>query len=310
MIDPTAKPSAWIEIFLEARQAEDGAARNTILAYARDLLSFRSSLQTRKIDLDTASRDDIEAYLIGLEAEGLAASTRARHLSAIRQIYRFAFDEGWREDNPGAQISGPKKARKLPSVMSEKDVDRILQGARNYGRPRDRTRNICMMELLYATGLRVSELVALPVAAVRGDPRMILIKGKGDRERMVPLSETAKEAVTEWLKIRDAKEAAKHVGERSGFLFPSRGKTGHFTRTRFFGLVKDLAAASGLSPEGISPHTLRHAFATHLLANGADLRAIQMLLGHASLSTTEIYTHVLDTRLRSLVLDHHPLARK
>lgn len=310
MIDPTAKPSAWIEIFLEARQAEDGAARNTILAYARDLLSFRSSLQTRKIDLDTASRDDIEAYLIGLEAEGLAASTRARHLSAIRQIYRFAFDEGWREDNPGAQISGPKKARKLPSVMSEKDVDRILQGARNYGRPRDRTRNICMMELLYATGLRVSELVALPVAAVRGDPRMILIKGKGDRERMVPLSETAKEAVTEWLKIRDAKEAAKHVGERSGFLFPSRGKAGHFTRTRFFGLVKDLAAASGLSPEGISPHTLRHAFATHLLANGADLRAIQMLLGHASLSTTEIYTHVLDTRLRSLVLDHHPLARK
>jgi integrase/recombinase XerD len=310
MIDPSAAPSAWIEIFLEARQAEAGAARNTVLAYARDLLAFRSALQARKIDFDTAMREDIEAYLVSLEKEGLAASTRARHLSAIRQLYRFSFEEGWRKDNPGAEISGPKKARKLPSVMTEKDVDKLLDMARNYGRPRDRARNTCMMELLYATGLRVSELVSLPAAAVRGDPRMILVRGKGGRERMVPLSGAAREALVAWLEIRDATEKAKHIGERSGFLFPSRGKSGHFSRTRFFGLVKDLAVAAGLSPEGVSPHTLRHAFATHLLGNGADLRAIQILLGHADLSTTEIYTHVLDQRLRSLVLDHHPLARK
>ena len=297
----------WLPIFLEAMQAEQDAAINTLNAYSRDLNDFVAFLSRKKLTVEAANRADIENYLIELEANGLAKSTRARRLSSIRQLYRFAFTEGWRNDDPAAQIRGPKRGRHLPTTLSEADVSRLLETAQTYGKtPLDRRRNTCLMEILYATGLRVSELVTLPVAAARGDPRMILVRGKGGRERMVPLSPPSREALAEWLKVRDLELEKKHA--KSPFLFPSRGKKGHVTREAFFLFIKDLALVSGLDPKGISPHTLRHAFATHLLANGADLLSIQVLLGHADVSTTEIYTHVLEERLKELVLNKHPLA--
>lgn len=301
----------WISTFLEAQAAELGAATNTLLAYGRDLKDFAEWLEGRS-DFDTASRDDVEAYLIHCDAQGLAKSTRARRLSAIRQLYRFAFEEGWRTDNPAIQITGPGRDQRLPKILSIEEVDRLLAAAREMGgRREDRVRNTCLMELLYATGMRVSELVSLPVSAARGDPRMLLIMGKGGKERMVPLSPPARAALSVWLDLRDAAQDAGRAGGKplSKYLFPSTGRLGHLTRHRFYLLIKDMAVQAGISPAKVTPHTLRHAFATHLLANGADLRAIQTLLGHADVATTEIYTHVLDERLTALVMEHHPLAR-
>ena len=301
----------WLSRFLEAIQAERDASRNTILSYGRDLRDFAAFLEKKGADFASAGRGEVEAYLGDLADRGMAQATRARRLSAIRQLYRLAFLEGWRADDPAALIRGPKRARRLPGNLSEAEVDRLLDAAGTAARSEaEALRNTCLMQLLYATGLRVSELVALPVAGARGDPRMILVRGKGGRERMVPLSPPAREALTRWLAQRDRdEEAALRAGKpRSTFLFPARGRSGHMTREAFFLLVKQLAAAAGLDPTGISPHSLRHAFATHLLANGADLRVIQTLLGHASIATTEIYTHVLDARLRDLVLEKHPLA--
>ncbi|MGB5556890.1 MAG: site-specific tyrosine recombinase XerD [Paracoccaceae bacterium] len=301
-----------IQTFLEAQAAELDAAANTQLAYARDLKDFVGWLQRNKRDFDSATREDIEAYLIFCDAQGLSRATRARRLSAIRQLYRFAFDEGWRSENPAIQIKGPGRDKRLPKTLSEQEVEALLQAARDTARnPDDRLRDTCLMELLYATGMRVSELVSLPVAAARGDPRMLLICGKGGKERMVPLSPPARKALAVWLTCRDRKEEARRAEGKPGskFLFPSRGKDGYLTRHRFYLLIKELAVAAGVSASKVTPHTLRHAFATHLLANGADLRSIQTLLGHADVSTTEIYTHVLDERLRDLVLDHHPLAK-
>ena len=302
-----AAVGTWLERFLEAIQAERDASKNTILSYARDLNDFAAFLKARGQDYTTADRADVEAYLVDQSDRGMAQATRARRLSAIRQLYRFAFLEGWRTDDPAALIKGPKRHRSLPGSLSEGDVDRLLDAAAALGRTEpERLRDTCLMQILYATGLRVSELVSLPVVAVRGDPRMILVRGKGGRERMVPLSEPARVALAAWLAHLDASERPGR--QRSPFLFPARGRRGHMTRERFFLLVKDLARLAGLDPAGISPHTLRHAFATHLLAHGADLRVIQTLLGHASIATTEIYTHVLEARLRELVLEKHPLA--
>lgn len=300
----------WIQAFLEAQAAERDAASNTQLAYARDLRDFADWLAARGAHFATAQQGDIESYLVRCEAEGLARSTRARRLSAIRQLYHFAFEEGWREDNPAIRISGPGREKRLPGTLDLAEVDRLLAAARQTGR--DRLRNTCLMELLYATGMRVSELVSLPVSAARGNPDMLLVRGKGGKERLVPLSDTARTVLAQWLTERDAQqEAAQARGAApSRFLFPSRGKAGHLTRHRFFGLIKEIAAAGGVSPAKVTPHSLRHAFATHLLAGGADLRAIQIMLGHADVATTEIYTHVLEERLRDLVLDKHPLARK
>ena len=302
----------WIQTFLEAQAAELDAAHNTQLAYARDLNDFHSWLSSGGSDFERASREELEAYLIHCDAQGLAQSTRARRLSAIKQLYRFAFEEGWRSENPAIQIKGPGRAKSLPKTLTVAEVDRMLEAARKVGRtPADRLRNTCLMELLYATGMRVSELVSLPVAAARGDPRMLLISGKGGKERMVPLSPPARAALVAWVRIHDERETeAKANGKApTRFLFASRGKLGHLTRHRFYILIKELAVAGGVSPGKVTPHTLRHAFATHLLANGADLRSIQTLLGHADVSTTEIYTHVLDERLKELVLEHHPLAK-
>jgi len=302
----------WISAFLEAQAAELGAAQNTLLAYGRDLKDVSAWLGARGRDLTNAARADVEAYLVHCDAQGLSRATRARRLSAIKQLYRFAFDEGWREDNPAIQIRGPGRDKRLPKTLTTEEVDRLLTAARDHGRTAtERTRNTCLVELLYATGMRVTELVSLPVSAVRGDPRMLLIRGKGDKERMVPLSTPARAAMTDWLAVRDAEEEAARIRGKpaSRFLFPSRGKLGHLTRNRFYLLIKEIAVAGGVSPDKVTPHTLRHAFATHLLAGGADLRAIQTLLGHADLATTEIYTHVLDARLKELVEDHHPLMK-
>ncbi len=300
----------WISAFLEAQAAELGAAQNTLLAYGRDLKDFCDWLKGRAC-LTDATRKEVEDYMIHCEAQGLAKSTRARRLSAIKQIYRFAFEEGWRSENPAIQVPSPGQDKRLPKTLSTEEVDRLLDAARNTGRSKvDQLRNTCLMELLYATGMRVSELVGLPVSAARGDPRMLLILGKGGKERLVPLSDDARDALASWLRERDLREEqaqAKRIPP-SHFLFPSRGKSGHLTRHRFYILIKELAIAGGIDPSKVTPHTLRHAFATHLLAGGADLRAIQTMLGHADVATTEIYTHVLETRLNALVLDHHPLA--
>jgi integrase/recombinase XerD len=302
----------WIAAFLDAQAAERGAATNTQLAYARDLADFTDWLSGRGSSLSAAQKVDVEDYLVHCDAQGLAKSTRARRLSAIKQLYRFCFEEGFRADNPAVQISGPGRDKRLPKTLSTEEVDRLLEAAAAHGRsPSERERNTCLMQLLYATGMRVSELVTLPLSSAKGDPRMLLIRGKGGKERMVPLSPPARAALRDWLKTREAmEEDARANGKAaSTFLFPSRGQSGHLTRHAFYVLIKDLAVEGGVSPAKVTPHTLRHAFATHLLANGADLRAIQTFLGHADVSTTEIYTHVLEERLKELVLDHHPMAR-
>lgn len=302
----------WISAFLDAQAAERGAATNTQLAYARDLADFTDWLAGKGSSLSTAQKADVEDYLVHCDAQGLAKSTRARRLSAIKQVYRFCFEEGFRGDNPAVQINGPGRDKRLPKTLSTQEVDQLLDAAAAHGRsPEERERNTCLMQLLYATGMRVSELVTLPLSSAKGDPRMLLIRGKGGKERMVPLSPPARAALRAWLKTREAIEdnARANGKPASPHLFPSRGKSGHLTRHAFYVLIKELAVEGGVSPSKVTPHTLRHAFATHLLANGADLRAIQTFLGHADVSTTEIYTHVLEERLKALVLDHHPMAR-
>ena len=303
---------ARIEAFLLALQAERGAARNTLEAYARDLSDYADWLAAAGHDPAGAGRAEIEAYLADLRGRGMAASTRSRRLSALKQFHRFAFSEGWRDDDPASGIGGPARARRLPSALDEDETARLLEAA---AAPADaapgRVRLHCLVELLYATGLRVTELVGLPVAGMRGDPRMVMVRGKGGHERMVPLSGPARTALARWIAVRDAAEQASVAAgaKSSAFLFPSRGQVGHLTRIAFYQALKKLAVAAGIDPTRISPHALRHGFATHLLANGADLRTIQTLLGHADISTTEIYTHILDERLKALVLERHPLAR-
>lgn len=305
----SSQPMAhWISAFIDAQAAELDAATNTQLAYARDLADFSDWLTPKLLHFMTATQDDVESYLIDCEMQGLAKSTRARRLSAIKQIYRFAFEEGWRSDNPAIRIKGPGRSKALPKTLDIKEIELLLTAAHE---SKEGLRNGCLMELVYATGMRVTELVSLPVSAARGDPAMLLVRGKGGKERMVPLSPPARDAMAAWLKDRDkADQAAQKNGAvPSNYLFPSRSKAGHLTRHRFFGMIKEFAVAGGVSPAKVTPHTIRHAFATHLLAGGADLRAIQTMLGHADVATTEIYTHVLDERLTALVMDHHPLSR-
>jgi len=301
-----------ISTFLEAQSAELGAAKNTLLAYARDLKDLSDWLEGQDRTFETATRSDIEAYLVNCDAQGLSNATRSRRLSAAKQLFRFLFQEGLRASNPAIEIKGPSRSKKLPTTLTSSEVDRLISSASQVGRTEnDRARNLCLMELLYATGMRVSELVSLPVAAARGNPDMLLVFGKGGKERMVPLSGQAKGALGTWLKLREAEDEARREKRLpvSKYLFPSRGKLGHLTRHAFYLLIKDIAVKAGITPGKVTPHVLRHAFATHLLENGADLRVIQTLLGHADVSTTEIYTHVLEERLKSLVLEHHPLAK-
>jgi len=310
-----ARPSddRLIELYLDMLAAERGAAANTLDAYRRDLADFASDLARHRGSIAEADSDALRAHLARLAKRGLAASSVARRLSAIRQLYRFLYAEGHRADDPAAVIEGPKRGRALPKVLSVGQVDDLLARAReamNSGVPAEKLRAArlaCLLEVLYATGLRVSELVALPAAAARRGQAMLMVRGKGGRERMVPLNEAARRAMAEYLALRDAAAApGKPAGSK--WLFPSFGEAGHLSRQHFARELKSLAAAAGLKPAQVSPHVLRHAFASHLLHNGADLRVVQTLLGHADISTTQIYTHVLEERLKTLVRDLHPLA--
>jgi integrase/recombinase XerD len=301
--------AGWPAAFLDAIAAERAAAANTLSAYARDLDDLAGFLAGRGRDWSGADRADLADWLVDLDARGMAAATRARRLSAARQFFRFVREEGWRPDDPAARLAGPRRARALPRTPAVAEVDRLFAAVEGYAAGAARLRAACLLELVYATGMRVSELVGLPVAAARGDPAMLLVRGKGGRERLVPLTDPARRALAAWLTARDAADAEHaRAAKPSPWLFPSRAAGGHLTRAAFFAMVKQIAAAAGLDPASLSPHALRHAFATHLLANGADLRAIQELLGHADVSTTEIYTHVLDARLKALVA-RHPLAQ-
>ncbi|MBU3030841.1 site-specific tyrosine recombinase XerD [Paracoccus marinaquae] len=304
-----------ISTFLDAQAAESGAAQNTLLAYGRDLRDLSDWLSGRGAALADLSRETVEDYLAHCDAQGLSRATRARRLSSIRQFTRFALEEGWREDDPAIRITGPGRAQRLPQTLSRAEVEAMLVAAPKIGRnTEERARNLCLIEMLYATGMRVSELVALPVAACRGDPAALLIRGKGGKDRMVPLTPPARQALAAWLALRDQAPGNSRLGRLvagrgARWLFPAPAAGGHLPRQSFGRLLNDIAVAAGVDPARVTPHVIRHAFATHLLEGGADLRSIQTLLGHADLGTTEIYTHVLDQRMRDLVLNHHPLAR-
>jgi integrase/recombinase XerD len=286
--------------------AERGASENTCLAYQRDLEDFTRWLTKRPHSVTEADSTDIRDFLTTLARRGLARSSSARKLSSLRQFFKFLHGDGYRDDNPTAIIDSPRPGRSLPKVLSEAEVYALLVAARAVkGAAGDRI--LAMMELLYATGLRVSELVSLPLNAVTGDRQVLLVKGKGNKERMVPMNEEARAALDNYLAVRIT-FLPEDTGSR--WLFPSRSKEGHVTRRRFAQMLSDLAVDADLDPRRVSPHVLRHAFASHLLANGADLRLVQQMLGHADISTTQIYTHILDARLKSLVSDMHPLAKK
>jgi integrase/recombinase XerD len=308
---PRASNETLIELFLDMIAAERGASANTLDAYRRDLGDFSADLAGAGNTVAAADSDALRAHLGRLAKRGLAAASVARRLSAIRQLYRFLYSEGHRSDDPAAVIEGPKRGRSLPKVLSVKQVDDLLSQAREGMKAEAKSERLraarlnCLLEVLYATGLRVSELVALPEAAARRDLRMLVIRGKGGRERLVPLNDQAKRAMTDYLALR-----AEAKLDKSKWLFPSFGESGHLSRQHFARELKELAAAAGLKAAQVSPHVLRHAFASHLLQNGADLRVVQTLLGHADISTTQIYTHVLEERLKSLVRDLHPMAEK
>jgi integrase/recombinase XerD len=305
-------PRKEIELFLDMLAAERGAGANTLEAYARDLDDLAAYLAAAKTSIAAATTSKLRDYLGTLADRGFKASSVARRLSAIRQLYRFLYAEGHRKDDPAAVIEGPKRGRALPKVLSIAEVDRLLASAQagaNDAKRSDAERQralrlVCLLEVLYATGLRVSELIALPAAAARRDERMLVVRGKGGKERLVPLNKAAKTAMRSYLDGLDAPE------RESKWLFPSFGESGHLTRQHVARELKALAAAAGLASARVSPHVLRHAFASHLLQNGADLRAVQTLLGHSDISTTQIYTHVLDERLKSMVRDLHPLGEK
>ena len=302
------------EAFLEMMAVERGAADNTLDAYRRDLEDASSHFSARGNSLKSADTDAIRGYVAALAAEGLAESSRARRLSALRQFYRFLYVEGHRTDDPSGPIEGARKKRPLPKVMSEEEVDRLIdlaeveasQEALSVSARLRAVRLHALVELLYATGLRVSELVALPRSVLRATGQAIIVKGKGGKERMVPIGEAAGDAMRRFAEV--AKEPGRKLDGDERFLFPAASDTGHLTRQAFARDLKSLAARAGIPAAKISPHVLRHAFASHLLKHGADLRAVQELLGHSDISTTQIYTHVLEERLIRLVTDHHPLS--
>lgn len=305
--------AAHVEAFLEMLSAERGAARNTLVSYERDLEDARSFLLDRNVRLDDAAPGDLSAYLSHLSRQGFAASSQARRLSALRQFYKFLYAEGIRGDDPSSIIDAPKKARPLPKTLSADEVDRLIglaaEEATTVGPGQlERLRMHALLELAYATGMRVSELVSLPARVLDAEGRFLVIRGKGSKERLVPLSRPAIAALKAYgdklQQIQTEKE------EESPFLFPSRSKEGYLPRQVFARDLKSLAARAGIRASAISPHVLRHAFASHLLENGADLRAVQELLGHSDISTTQIYTHVMEERLHKLVHEHHPLAKQ
>jgi len=300
-----------VQLYLDMLAAERGAGPNTLAAYRRDLEDLSLYMRGLRRSIASARTADLRAYLEQLSRRGLKATTAARRLSAMRQLYRFLYAEGHRGDDPAAVLEGPKRERALPKILSVSEVDRLLRAAAQSDNAAPlatrlrAARLTCLIEILYATGLRVSELVALPIAAARRDTRVIVVRGKGNKERLVPLNDAARRAIADYLALLASTGAAP-----SKWLFPSFGDSGHLTRQHLARELKTLARAAGLRADQVSPHVLRHAFASHLLHNGADLRVVQTLLGHADISTTQIYTHVLQERLKSLVRDLHPLAHE
>jgi integrase/recombinase XerD len=300
-----------LEAFLEMMSAERGAAKNTLSSYQRDITGYAEHLADTGNTFLGSGTSDVRNYLASMSREGLSASTQARRLSAIRQFHSFLFSEGMRSDDPCGTIDSPKLGRTLPKTMSIADVDQLIARAQlESSQPKlsaakrvKTARMHVLIEMLYATGLRVSELVGLPATTANVAGRFMTVTGKGNKERIVPLSGRSKEAMANYLEAM--KQARKPVSGR--FLFPAGSGSGHYTRQAFARDLKTLADRAGLLPDLISPHVLRHAFASHLLQNGADLRSVQQLLGHSDISTTQIYTHVLEERLRQLVEDHHPL---
>jgi integrase/recombinase XerD len=314
-----ASDSKLVNLFLDMMAAEQGAGDNTLQAYRRDLEDFSEFLARTQQSFATAQTDRLRDYLSDLDTRGFKSSSVARRLSAIRHLFRFLLNERIRSDDPAAILSGPKRGRGLPKVLSISDVDRMLTRAKELTHAAEASssqklramRLYCLLEVLYATGLRVSELVSLPRSAARNDARMIVVRGKGAKERLVPLNDASRQAMSDYLAATEAAKSGKGKSAAvSKWLFPSFGESGHLTRQHFARDLKELAAAAGLAPRLVSPHVLRHAFASHLLHNGADLRIVQTLLGHTDISTTQIYTHVVEERLKSLVRDLHPLAEK
>ncbi|BCH52487.1 site-specific tyrosine recombinase XerD [Agrobacterium vitis] len=315
---------ARIEAFLEMMSAERGAAGNTLSSYERDLEDLHGFLATRQVSVMVATSDDLSAYMADLGHRGFEASSQARRLSALRQFYKFLYAEGLRGDDPTSILDTPKKGRPLPKTLSIADVDKLLSLAQAEaeleGPDRlQRLRRLALLELLYATGMRVSELVSLPANVLAQEGRFLVIRGKGNKERLVPLSRSAIAAMQAYAQVKEieqaekppSKKTASKLGKSSGigFLFPAASREGYLPRQIFARELKDLAIRAGLSGDAVSPHVLRHAFASHLLENGADLRVVQELLGHSDISTTQIYTHVLEERLQILVETHHPLAK-
>ncbi len=309
---PAPSDESLVELFLDMQAAERGAGENTLVAYRNDLADLSAHLRSSGCGIANASTDDLRGFLTSLAERGFKASSLARRLSAVRQLYRFLYAEGKRSDDPAAVLEGPKRGRSVPKVLTIAEVDTLLAQARANAEDAKQpaaqrlraARLLCLLEVVYATGLRVSELVALPASAARRDQRMLVVRGKGGKERLVPLNQAAKRAIAEYLTLRTSGKGKT----QTKWLFPSFGEQGHLTRQHFARELKALGAASGITDERLSPHVLRHAFASHLLHNGADLRVVQTLLGHADISTTQIYTHVLEERLKTLVRDLHPLA--
>jgi integrase/recombinase XerD len=314
-----ASDAKLIGLFLDLLAAEQGAGENTLQAYRRDLEDFSEFLGRSQQNFGSVQTEKLRDYLGDLDIRGFKSSSVARRLSAMRHLFRFLLNERIRSDDPAAILSGPKRGRGLPKVLSIADVDRMLTRAKELSQASEASasqrlralRLYCLLEVLYATGLRVSELVSLPRSAARNDARMIVVRGKGNKERLVPLNDASRQAMSDYLAATEALAAEKNNNAAvSKWLFPSFGESGHLTRQHFARDLKELASASGLAPRLVSPHVLRHAFASHLLHNGADLRIVQTLLGHTDISTTQIYTHVVEERLKSLVRDLHPLAEK
>jgi integrase/recombinase XerD len=313
----SASDAQLIALFLDMLAAEQGAGENTTAAYRRDLEDLSAFLSNKGSAFTRATTDDVRGYLADLDERGFKSTSVARKLSALRHLFRFMLAENFRSDDPAAVLSGPKRGRALPKVLSRADVDRLLAQAKSAATTPELTdaqrvralRLACLLEVLYATGLRVSELVTLPLSAARRDARMIVVRGKGNKERFVPLNQSAKDAMADYLAAVAETRSETGAAATSKWLFPSFGESGHLSRQHFARELKELAGASGIAPRLISPHVLRHAFASHLLHNGADLRIVQTLLGHTDISTTQIYTHIVEERLKSLVRDLHPLAQ-
>ncbi|MGD9637648.1 MAG: site-specific tyrosine recombinase XerD [Alphaproteobacteria bacterium] len=295
-----------IESFLEMIIAEGGASANTVAAYKNDLISLSLCLEEKGSDLKNAKEKDLRDFLAQLSKNGFAKKSQSRKISALKMFYRFLFTEEIIKINPSENLDSPKTGKSLPKYLSEDEIKLLIKAAGMIKGKRG-LKIKALIELLYSTGLRVSELVGLPISAVARNPEFIIVRGKGSKERLVPLSTYAKDAVNAWLQTRSEQKGKKII---SKWLFPSDSKLGHLTRDGFFKIMKELALNAGINPERVSPHVIRHSFASHLVAHDADLRTVQKMLGHSDIATTEIYTHLLDEKLTSIVSNFHPLSRK